>query len=126
MSPKRAFADAIIASEILPRLLYILSSCDTSIEQSDITKDLDVNEKDDSLNTKEKLQDRSWSIMEKLCSSPSLASMVLSSSAWLELLGIIAGYAPFTKSYTARKGAAKTLARLFSDPEGNARIGKCD
>lgn len=59
---------------------------------------------------------RGWTLLESLSSSPSIAQMIVESSAWLELLGILVGYKDFTKVWIARVGAAKTLSRLLWDP----------
>lgn len=55
--------------------------------------------------------------MESLSSTPSIATKLVETSFWLELLGILVGYAKFTKMWAARVGAAKTLSRLLWDPQ---------
>jgi hypothetical protein len=54
-----------------------------------------------------------WSVLEALCSSVLIVSNILSTTAWLELLGVLVGYSTFTKVWIARLGAAKTLSRLL-------------
>lgn len=68
---------------------------------------------------------RGWLVLEALTSSNSVAAQILSSCGWLELLGVLVGYSSFTKVWTARIGAAKTLSRLMWDPVTGAIAGKC-
>jgi hypothetical protein len=68
---------------------------------------------------------RGWAVLEGLSSSPSIVNYILSSSGWVELLGVLVGYSKFTKSWSARTGAAKTLSRLLWDPNLGALAGKC-
>lgn len=64
-----------------------------------------------------------WTLFESLSSSPSIAPMILESSAWIELLGILVGYSEFTKVWIARVGAAKILSRLLWDPKTGHTLG---
>ena len=66
---------------------------------------------------------RGWTLLEALSSSPSVAFKLVGSTAWLELLGILVGYGGFTKAWTARTGAAKTLSRLLWDPATGPKLG---
>ena len=68
-------------------------------------------------------KDRAWPILEALSSSPSMASAILLSANWIELLGVVVGYTKFTKLWTARVGAAKTLSRLLWDPRTGSIAG---
>jgi DnaJ family protein C protein 13 len=110
VSPKQAFADAIARQGSLWRLLRVL-------EHSEEEK----NEKDDFNAAQSKaLADRrhkGWSLLEALSSSPSIASQLIQSTGWMELMGIIAGYSGFSKTWTSRQGAAKALSRLLWDPQ---------
>ena len=65
-----------------------------------------------------------WSVLEGLSSSPSIVNYILSTSGWVELLGVLVGYSKFTKSWSARTGAAKTLSRLLWDPNLGSFAGK--
>ena len=67
---------------------------------------------------------RGWMLLESLSSSPSIASRLVESTAWLELLGIMVGYSGFTKNWIARIGSAKTLSRLLWDPKTGPIVGK--
>jgi hypothetical protein len=67
---------------------------------------------------------RGWLLLESLSSTPSVATKLVESSAWLELLGILVGYGGFTKIWIARMGAAKTLSRLLWDPKTGPVAGK--
>lgn len=69
-------------------------------------------------------QQRGWTFLESLSSSPSIAPKIIESSAWLELLGILVGYSEFTKVWIARSGAAKILSRLLWDPKTGQTLGK--
>ena len=66
---------------------------------------------------------QAWSVLEALSSSPSVANKILSSSCWIELLGVLVGYAMFTKVWVARLGAAKSVSRLLWDPKTGALAG---
>lgn len=57
-----------------------------------------------------------WDILESLASSQPIATIILRSSAWLELLGVLVGFSKFTQLITARVGAAKVLSKLLWDP----------
>ena len=67
---------------------------------------------------------RGWAVLEGLSSSPSIVNCILSTSNWVELLGVLVGYSKFTKSWSARTGAAKTLSRLLWDPNLGSFAGK--
>ena len=58
---------------------------------------------------------REWSILEGLSSSPAVAEVIVKSSGWIELLGILVGYVHFTKRFTDRVAAAKLLSKLLWD-----------
>jgi hypothetical protein len=64
-----------------------------------------------------------WTVLEGLSSSPSIVNCILSTSVWLELLGVLVGYKDFTKLWSARIGAAKALSRLLWDPSQDSRAG---
>lgn len=102
ISPQQKFADAVAQQGALWRLLWVLERSDSQAdaEQADILR-----------------KQRGWALMESLSSSPSIASKLCESTAWLELLGILVGYSSFTKVWIARTGAAKTLSRLLWDPK---------
>jgi len=108
LSPKQAFADAVVECGLVPWLL-------TTLEFQ-----LDPNEGNGNVNQ----QYRRWSILESLASSPSLASELVLSSGWLELLSVIAGYKRFNKVWASREGSAKTLARLLYDPQVSTMTGE--
>lgn len=71
-------------------------------------------------------QQKGWSLLESLSSTPSVAKQLVETYGWLELLGIIAGYAKFTKTWAARQGAAKAMSRLLWDPQTSAVAGESD
>eukprot|EP00934_Nitzschia_sp_Nitz4_P000945 Nitzschia sp. Nitz4//scaffold10_size219509//158366//167608//NITZ4_001449-RA/size219509-augustus-gene-0.252-mRNA-1//1//CDS//3329532983//945//frame0 len=104
LCPKEQFANAIARQGALWRLLWLLERPDSSDEGKSSTSDL-------------LRKQNGWMYLESLSSTPSVASKIVESSAWLELLGILVGYAEFTKTWVARTGAAKTLSRLLWDPK---------
>jgi hypothetical protein len=68
---------------------------------------------------------RAWTVLEGISSSPSVVNCILTTSGWLELFGVLVGYANFTKRWSSRIGAAKTLSRLLWDPNLGSIAGKC-
>jgi len=117
MSPKKQFADAVSEQHALWRLLWVLERP----EAQDNTPDENVAQSGQSEMLRKQ---RGWMLLESLSSSPSIAAKIVESTAWLELLGIMVGYAGFTKVYVARTGSAKTLSRLLWDPKTGPSIGK--
>lgn len=111
MSPKLTFANAVAEHRVLWRILTI-------VERPEFRDDSHGEMKDDAARRR-----RTWSLLDSLVSSPSVAMQVVHSSAWLELLGIVAGYSKFTKSLIARHGAAKTLSGLCWDTSTGPFIG---
>lgn len=109
VSPKQLFADAIARQGTLWRLLRVLErpnqEKDTESDDENSNRELAIN------------QQKGWALLEALSSSPSIASQLVQGTGWMELLGIIAGYSGFTKTWAARQGAAKALSRLLWDPE---------
>ena len=105
LAPKQAFADAIVACGRLPWLL-------TSVE------------KKHNINNVESHSNRLFSILESLASSTSVATYLVNSSGWLELLSMIAGYEGFAKTKVSRDGSARTLARLLFDPQVSTTTGE--
>jgi hypothetical protein len=98
--------------------LWVLERPD-SIETS---KDSDQGSTDDREIIRRKV--KGWALMESFSSTPSIASLLVEKSGWLELLGILVGYANFSKMWAARVGAAKTLSRLLWDPRTGPSAGK--
>jgi hypothetical protein len=116
VSPRQCFADSVAKEGALWRLLSVL-------ERPDDNEGTTRGSSEQMLKaTQRKVQ--GWSVLSALSSSPSIATKLISSSGWLELLGVLAGYSAFTKSWTARTGAAKTLSRLLWDPVTGPLIGK--
>lgn len=113
LTSKQDFVGAVAEEGALWRLLWIL-------ERSGGSDDLEPesSNQDDLLK-----KQRGWTFFESLSSSPSIAPKILESSAWLELLGILVGYAGFTKVWIARTGAAKVLSRLLWDPKTGQTLG---
>lgn len=66
----------------------------------------------------------SWTVLEALSASSKIAEQMATSSLWLELLGVVVGYAPFSKAWSSRVGAAQTLSRLLWDPVTGPSLGK--
>lgn len=118
MSPKQPFADAVARQGALWRLLWVLERQEA----------IDADESNNSAHTDDqhiiKRKVKGWALMESLSSTPSVASKLMESSGWLELLGILVGYAKFSKMFAARVGAAKTLSRLLWDPRTGPTTGK--
>lgn len=113
LSKTRTFANAVASQGSLWRLLGVLERSD---EVNDIVKD----NRPIIIATRKQ---KGWSILESLSSTPSIANQLVRSSAWLELLGIVAGYRYFSKSYESRLGAAKILSRLLWDPQTGTIAG---
>lgn len=62
-------------------------------------------------------QDPRWSVLETLASTSPVASSLVESSGWFELLSVLTGCSQFTKNRAAREGATRTIARLLHDPQ---------
>ena len=96
------------------------------IKSSSFDKRTDqVEQRDSGIQVIIERQEHGWKILESLASSPSIARLLVKSSGWLQLIGILAGYEKFTKLWVDRKGAAKTLARLLWDPNTSPIAGTC-
>lgn len=114
VSPKQGFADAIVREGSLWRLLRVLEQAEGASEAGEDGAKL------------QKLairQQKGWALLEALSSSPSVALQLVRSSGWLQLLGIVAGYSKYTKSWASRQGAAKALSRLLWDPQTSQITG---
>lgn len=107
--PKRSFADSVVKSGSLWRLFRVL-------ERREIFEDHSDSASGEEVDVASKRKAKGWDFLESLSSSPSVAGKLFSSSCWLELLGVLAGYGSFTQLWSARLGAAKTLSRLLWDP----------
>ncbi|KAG7366914.1 heat shock protein DnaJ domain protein [Nitzschia inconspicua] len=114
ISSKQGFANAVAQQGALWRLLWVL---ERPGEQEDVQDDSQSGPQVDMLR-----KQRGWALLESLSSSPLVAEKIVDSSAWIELLGILIGYAGFTKVWIARAGAAKTLSRLLWDPQTGQTI----
>lgn len=119
MTPKQEFADAVARQGELWRLLMVLERPEGEADVADST----VEQNASSARAGTRRQERGWSILESLSSSPSVASKLVQSSGWLELLGILAGYSEFSKKWVARCGAARILSRLLWDPQTGSLTG---
>jgi hypothetical protein len=120
MSPKQEFADAVAAQGALWRLLWVLERSETTEWKGSST---DVKQQSSESQTDILRKQRGWLLLESLSSTPSIASKLVESTAWLELLGILVGYGGFTKIWIARIGSAKTLSRLLWDPKTGPLAG---
>lgn len=114
---RHIFADEVTRERTLWRLMNVLERPDT---RDDPNTAASPNNSDC---TAERTT-RGWAVLEGLSSSPSTANYILSTSVWVELLGVLVGYSKFTKSWSARTGAAKTLSRLLWDPNLGTFAGK--
>lgn len=72
---------------------------------------------EDNFGTNNAKQDPRWSVLETLASTSPVASSLVESSGWFELLSVVTGCSQFTKNRAAREGAARTMARLLHDPQ---------
>lgn len=117
MSPKEPFANAVAKQGALWRLMTVLERPDP-IE----TNEAEPTGSDDREIIRRKV--KGWALLESLSSSPSIATKIIESSCWVELLGILVGYAKFSRMWAARVGAAKTLSRLMWDPQTGPSAGK--
>lgn len=102
---------------VLWRLVHVIERPNTNEIANNSSEA--VGEKKDS-----KRNNLGWSILEALSSSQVIASQIVSSGVWLELLGVVVGYSQFTKTWSARLGAAKTLSKMIWDPSAGSVIGK--
>ena len=125
MSPKKGFADAVKdSSEVLRKLISTLEIYDSCLVHKANSIDAEVEDTSSLKQERMKYQQKQWSILESLASTPSVAKLLVTSSAWLELLGIVAGYSKFTKDLVGRQGATNTLHRLLWDPSTSPIAGK--
>lgn len=113
MGSRNAFAEAVASEGSLWRLLQVLERPDPG-ESSGSRAEANA--------TKQRAA--SWPLLEALASAPLIATELVSTSGWLELLGIAVGYAKFSTSWAARLGACSALSRLLWDPATTAVIGK--
>jgi len=104
---RKIVVDAFISSGAIIRLLSLLERRE------------DANVEDTA-----KRQRVGWNQLEALVSSDTTITFILGSSGWLELLGILVGYAKFSTSFPSRLGAAKALSRLLWDPTTGADLSK--
>ena len=114
VSPKMSFANVVAREGALWRVVLVLEkphSAEDSTEEGQSSLESD------------KRQSRAWSVLEALSSSSSIAKQLVNSTGWLELLGVLVGYTPFSKAWTSRLGAAKTLSRLLWDPSTGTTVG---
>lgn len=117
VSSRQAFASAVARERVLWRLIKMLERADSSENEEELPNGATGRV------SKRKLL--SWSVLEALSSNPCVATQILASSYWVELLGVLAGYSEFTKVMSARSGAAKTLSRLLWDPTTGPRTCTC-
>ena len=117
LSPKQIFADAVTRENEFWRLLQL-------VERPEPNESSEDDRRADGSQIPHQRKDRAWLILESLSSSTSVADTILSTAGWIELLGVLVGYAEFTKLWTARVGAAKTLSRLLWDPTTGPVAGK--
>ena len=130
LSPKQTFADAVARQGELWRLLQVLEQDFSNTIRSDqnnletnsavVQSEIDGKKEADQAVASATRQRRGWALLESLTSSTSIANSLIKTSGWLELLGILVGYTKFTKLWSGRQGAAKTLARLLWDPATGA------
>lgn len=114
LSPKQTFADAVAEQDSLWRLLWVLERPDGKEKATS----------SESLSSLSSRLQRGWTLLESLSSSSSIALRLVSSTGWLELLGIVAGYESFTKLFVSRLGAAKTLSLLLWDENTGPTAGE--
>jgi hypothetical protein len=106
LCPKQIFAEAILNRGLIPWYLALLEfqECDSS---EDTCK-----------------KNPRWSVLELLASSSVVATHLVNSSGWLELLALLAGCERFNKTWSNRNGSAHVLARLLCDPQVSSTAGK--
>jgi hypothetical protein len=110
LSSKNWFANAVIVERSFWRLLQLLEQPEID-ELAPIVPAADY----DHIGEAKRVL-KAWSVAEALSSSLAIVSEILSTTGWIELLGILVGYAEFSKVWTARVGAGKILSRLLWDP----------
>ena len=103
LSSKQGFANSIAKQNSLWKLLKIL----------EVPEQADVNNFDSKSVAKNKVT--GWSMLESLSAYGAVTSLLLQSTCWLELLGVLCGYKGFTTSFFSRVGAAKALSRMLWD-----------
>ena len=112
LSSRQGFADCVARQGILWRLIQIL-------EEPEDT-DGDLNSLDQTSIPKRKLT--GWAMLEAMSAYGPVTSLLLESSSWLELLGVLCGYQGFTASFFSRLGAAKALSRMLWDNTASSRL----
>jgi hypothetical protein len=115
MSSKQQFADAVSREKCLWRLFRVLERPQNNEHQDKV----EAGSEED-----EPRKRHGWLVLEALSSSPSIAMQLFHTSGWIELLGVLVGYSKFTRIWSARVGAAKTLSRLLWDPATGPLAGK--
>jgi hypothetical protein len=118
---QHTFANAVVRETSLWRLLDLLERPEPNETVDD---EVDTSKSRDSFVDVSLCTIRGWTVLEGLSSSPSVVSDLLSTSGWVELLGVLVGYSKFTKRWTSRMGAAKTLSRHLWDPNLGSLAGK--
>lgn len=117
LCPKQFFADSVVQQGCLWRVFRVL-------ERREDFEDSSGSADGETATVMASRKAQCWRFLESLSSSSSIASVLFSSSCWLELLGVLSGYTGFTKVWGARLGAAKTLSRLLWDPSTGPVGGK--
>eukprot|EP00977_Amphora_coffeiformis_P010410 scaffold2433_cov159-Amphora_coffeaeformis.AAC.7 len=105
LSSKQGFADCVARQGSLWRLIQLLEAPENTDGQ--------INNFDQTSVPKRKLT--GWSMLEAMSAYGPVTSLLLESSSWLELLGVLCGYQGFTTSFFSRLGAAKALSRMLWD-----------
>ena len=122
MSAKSFFADAVGKHQIVLRKLISTLLFDESTSDKDGNTSKENEEQQSYENTT--WIEQKWAILEALARSPIVASALVKSSVWLELIGVISCNKRFSSTLLGRLGAAKTLARLLWDPITTRTAGK--
>jgi hypothetical protein len=109
ISTKQAFAEAVIQEkDLLPWVFSRLEISSVPEANSPIENDITY---------------KTWIFIENLASFSIVASYMITSCAWIELLSLATNNSRFRPSMATREGAAKSLARLLFDANSSATIG---
>lgn len=112
MSQKKTFADSVSSCSGVIRTILTIIESETSDKSPDENSNGNLH------------QQRRWLILENLACTPSVANVLITSSVWLELLGIITCYFHLCFIDMNRRGAAKVLSKLLWEPTTSSVTGK--
>lgn len=99
LCPKQTFAEAVLKRGLIPWYLTLLEFLECQSSEDTRKKN------------------PRWSVLEFLVSCSAVATHLVNSSGWLELLALVVGCERFTTVWFNRNGSAQVLAQLLCDPQ---------